>query len=81
MQTLISALEESRREQRELMMLMITQAQKPQQDATTQAMNILEKSMGIVTKAKAISEEFAPSDSGGGGGSLLADGAKMLDSL
>ena len=82
MQTLISALEESRREQRELMMMMLNRSQQPQQDATAQAMNILEKSLGIVTKAKAISEEIAPyGDSGGGGGGVLADGAKLIDSL
>jgi hypothetical protein len=82
MQTLISALEESRREQRELMMMMLNRSQQPQQDSTAQAMNILEKSLGIVTKAKAISEEIAPyGDSGGGGGGMLADGAKLIDSL
>jgi hypothetical protein len=64
----------------ELTTLLFTQAQRPQQDATTQAMSILEKSLGIVTKAKAISEEIAPGDSGGGN-SLLADGAKLIDSL
>lgn len=80
MQTLISALEESRREQRELMLMMLNRSQQPQQDATAQAMNILERSLGIVTKAKAISEEIAPHESSSGGG-LLADGAKLIDSL
>lgn len=80
MQTLISALEESRREQRELMMMMLSQSQKPQQDATTQAMNILEKSLGIVTKAKAISEEIAPNETGTGG-TFIGDAAKLVDSL
>ncbi|MGD9561989.1 MAG: hypothetical protein AB7F88_07195 [Pyrinomonadaceae bacterium] len=79
-QTLISALEESRREQRELMMMMIAQSQKPQQDATTQAMNILEKSLGIVTKAKAISEEIAPQESQSNG-SFIGDAARLIDSL
>ncbi len=79
-QTLITALEESRREQRELMMLMLSQAQKPQQDATTQAMNILEKSLGIVTKAKAISEEIAPQETNSNG-SFFGDAAKLVDSL
>ena len=79
-QTLIAALEESRREQRELMMLMLTQSQKPQQDATTQAMNILEKSLGIVTKAKAISEEIAPTEMESSN-SFLGDAAKLVDSL
>ncbi len=81
MQTLISALEESRREQRELMMLMITQAQKPQQDATTQAMNILEKSLGIVTKAKAISEEIAPQQESGSSESFMGGAARLIDSV
>jgi len=81
MQTLISALEESRREQRELMLMMLNRSQQPQQDATAQAMNILERSLGIVTKAKAISEEIAPSEQGSSGGSFLADGAKLIDSL
>ena len=80
MQTLISALEESRREQRELMLMMLNKSQQPQQDETAQAMNILERSLGIVTKAKAISEEIAPNEPAGGGG-LLADGAKLIDSL
>jgi hypothetical protein len=81
-QTLIAALEQSRQEQRELMMLMLRQAQQPPQDATAQAMNILEKSLGIVTKAKAISEEIAPNGSNEtGSGSLLSDGAKLIDSL
>jgi hypothetical protein len=80
MQTLISALEESRREQRELMLMMLSKSQQPQQDATAQAMNILERSLGIVTKAKAISEEIAPHESPQGGG-ILADGARLIDSL
>lgn len=79
-QTLIAALEESRREQRELMMMMLAQSQKPQQDATTQAMNILEKSLGIVTKAKAISEEIAPTETESSN-SFLGDAAKLVDSL
>ncbi len=80
MQTLISALEESRREQRELMMMMLSQSQKPQQDATTQAMGILEKSLGIVTRAKAISEEIAPQETESSV-SFLGDAAKLVDSL
>ncbi len=81
MQTLISALEESRREQRELMMLMITQAQKPQQDATAQAMNILEKSFGFVTKARAISEEIAPQQETGSSESFMGGAARLIDSV
>ena len=80
MQTLISALEESRREQRELMMMMLSQSQKPQQDATTQAMNLLEKSFGMVTKARAISDELAPPETNSNG-SFLGDAAKLVDSL
>ena len=80
MQTLISALEESRREQRELMMMMISQSQKPQQDATTQAMNLLEKSFGMVTKARAISDELAPPETESNG-SFMGDAAKLVDSL
>lgn len=78
---LISALEESRREQRELMMMMLNQSQKPQQDATLQAMNMLEKSFGMITKAKALSEEIAPSGSSEGDGGYMAGGAKLLDSI
>lgn len=80
-QTLIAALEESRREQRELMMMMLAQSQKPQQDATTQAMGILEKSLGIVTRAKAISEEIAPQEAGSSNSTYLGDAAKLVDSL
>jgi hypothetical protein len=79
-QTLIAALEESRREQRELMMMMLSQSQKPQQDATTQAMNLLEKSFGMVTKARAISDELAPQETSSST-SYLGDAAKLIDSI
>lgn len=79
-QTLVAALERSQLEQRELMMMMLAQSQKPQQDATTQAMNILEKSLGIVTKAKAISEEIAPTEKETSNG-FLGDAAKLVDSI
>lgn len=82
-QSLIAALEESRREQREMMMMMLAQAQKPQQDATLQAMSMLEKSFGMISKARDLSEQIAPtgSNEGSGGGSFIADGAKLIDSL
>lgn len=79
-QTLISALESARAEQRELMMLLLSQASRPQQDATTQAMNILEKSLGIVTKAKMISEEIAPQETPANE-SFLGGAAKFVDSI
>ena len=79
-QTLIAALEESRREQRELMMMMLSQSQKPQQDATTQAMNLLEKSFGMVTKARAISDELAPTETNSNGG-YMSEAAKLIDSI
>lgn len=82
MQTTVSALERAYEQNRELMMLMLSNAQKPQQDATTQALNMLEKSFGIVNRARAISEEISPEQtSTGGGTSLIADGAKLIDSL
>ncbi len=81
MQTTVTALEKAYEQNRELMMLMLANAQKPQQDATTQAMGILEKSLGIVTRAKAISEEISPQESGGASSTYLGDAAKLLDSL
>lgn len=43
---------------------------------------MLEKSFGIVTRAKGIADELAPENSSdGGGSSFLADGAKLIDSL
>ena len=78
-QTLIAALEESRREQRELMMMMLNQQQKPQQDATTQAMNLLEKSFGMVTKARAISDELAPPETNSNG--YLGEAANLINAL
>ncbi len=60
--------------------MMLSQSQKPQQDATTQAMGILEKSLGIVTRAKAISEEIAPQETESNG-SFMGDAAKLIDSL
>jgi hypothetical protein len=81
MQTTVTALEKAYEQNRELMMLMLTQAQRPQQDATTQAMGILEKSLGIVTRAKAISEEISPQESGGASSSYLSDAARLVDSL
>jgi hypothetical protein len=80
MQTTVSALERAYEQNRELMMLMLSNAQKPQQDATTQALNMLEKSFGIVNRAKAISDEISPNETSGGS-SLIADGAKLIDSL
>ena len=81
-QMLISALEESRREQRELLLMMLQQAQKPQADAGTLAMGMMQQSLEMVKSAKAMSEEIAPSGSSGDGdGGYLAGGAKLLDSL
>ncbi len=77
-----SALEKLLDRNEKLMMMLLTNAQKPQQDATLQAMNMLEKSFGIVTKARAISDEISPPETtGGGSSSLIADGAKLLDSI
>ncbi len=81
MQTLISALEESRREQRELLLMMLQQAQKPQADAGTLAMGMMQQSLEMVKSAKSMAEEIAPGGSGEGSGGFLADGAKMIDSL
>ena len=80
-QALLSALEEGRRREHEMMLMMVTQAQKPQQDATLQAMSMLEKSFGMISKARDLSEQIAPGGSGEGSGGILADGAKMIDSL
>jgi hypothetical protein len=81
MQTTVSALERAYEQNRELMMLMLSNAQKPQQDATTQALNMLEKSFGIVNRAKAISDEISPNDTGGGGSSMLSDASKLINSI
>lgn len=82
MQTLITALEDSRREQRELLMLMITQAskpQQPQQDPTTLMLSMLKGTLEVQRGVRELSEEIAPNDSGGG--SLLSDGALLLNSI
>ncbi len=80
-QPFIDALNESRRSERELYMILLAQAQKPQQDATTQAMNLLEKSFGMVTKARAISDELAPQEAGSSNPTYLGDASKLVDSL
>lgn len=81
MQTTVSALERAYEQNRELMMLMLSNAQKPQQDATQQALNMLEKSFGIVNRAKAISDEISPNETSGGGSSLLGDVSKLINSI
>lgn len=82
MQTTVTALEKAYEKNTELMMLMLSQAQKPQQDATTQALSMLEKSFGIVTRAKGIADELAPENSSdGGSSSMIGDAAKLIDSL
>lgn len=82
-QTLITALEDSRREQRELLMLMLTNAQKPpqpQQDPTTLMLSMLKGTLEVQRGVRELSEEIAPNDSTGGS-SFLADGAKLVDSI
>lgn len=57
-------------------------ANTPKEDATSQALKMMESALGMVTRARSIAEELAPESGGGeGGGSWLADGAKLLDSL
>lgn len=85
---MLGLLQSSWNQQREFMMLMLqqaqTQTQKPQQDPTTMALDLMEKSFGMVTRARAFAEEIAPGERSGGdgdGGGILADGAKLLDSV
>jgi hypothetical protein len=78
----ISALERAHAQTVEILMMMISRADKPQQDATTQALNMLEKSFGIVNRAKSISDAISPNDTGGGGSStMLGDAAKIIESV
>jgi hypothetical protein len=82
MQTTVSALERAYEQNRELMMMMVVNAQKPLQDSSTQAINMMEKAFGIVNRAKTISDNFSPSEtSDGGGGSMISDAAKLVDSF
>lgn len=82
---LINALEESRREQKELLMLMLQmQSQnnsQPKQDPTAQAMKMMESAFGMVTQARAISDELSPDVGSGGSSSMIGDAAKLVDSF
>ena len=78
-QTADSALEKLLDRNEALMMMLLTNAQKPQQDATTQAMNLLEKSFGMVTKARAISDELAPPETNSNG--YLGEAANLINAL
>lgn len=84
--SMLSMLQQSWNQQREFMMLMLQQSkaefQRPQVDATAQALDLMEKSFSMVTKARAFADEIAPGGGGGeGSGSILADGAKLIDSV
>lgn len=83
MQTTVAALERAYEQNRELMMLMLTNAQKPQQpqqDPTTLMLSMLKGTLEVQRGVRELSEEIAPNDSNGGS-SFLADGAKLIDSL
>lgn len=80
-QVLIEMWRESDRRNQELTLMLIQNAQKPQADAGTLAMGMMQQSLEMVKSAKAMSEEIAPGGSGESSGGFLADGAKMIDSL
>lgn len=77
---LIAALKESHREQRDLMMLMLNNAQKPQQDPTALAMTMLENSFGMISKARTLTDEIAPADRSGDD-SFLGNAARVVESV
>ena len=84
--SMLGMLQQSWAQQRDFMMLMLqqsqAQAQHPQVDATSQALKIMEQTFGMVKTAKSFAEEITPDGGGGeGGGSILADGAKLIDSI
>lgn len=84
--SMLGMLQQSWAQQRDFMMMMFQQAQsqsqQPQTDATSQALKLMEQSLGMVKSARAFADEIAPDGGGGeGGGSFLADGAKLLDSI
>ncbi len=81
-QAFLAALEAHRKENREMTMMLIQLAQKPQQDSSLTALDLMEKSFGLVNKARAFSEEIAPSGgSSEGGGGFLDGAAKVIESV
>lgn len=84
MQLMMAQMRADKEHEREMWKLMLANSQRPQQDPTTMALDLMEKSFGMVTKARAFADEIAPGERSGGGeseGGFLADGAKLLDSV
>ncbi len=80
---LINALEEAHRGKEEMFKLMLQMqsqnAAKPQPDPTAQAMQMMQSAFGMVTQARAISDELAPTESNGGG--IIGEAAKLVNAL
>lgn len=53
----------------------------PREDATSQALKMMEQAFTMVTKARVFADEMMPDSGGSEGGSILADGAKLIDSV
>jgi hypothetical protein len=60
--------------------MMLQSQQQPQQNPTELMLSMLKGTLEVQRGVRELSEEIAPNDSGGGS-SLIADGAKLLDSL
>jgi hypothetical protein len=82
MQTTVSALERAYEQNRELMMLMLSNAQKPQpqQDPTTLMLSMLKGTLEVQRGVRELSEEIAPNDSSGGT-SMIGDAARLIESV
>jgi hypothetical protein len=59
---------------------MIMQSAKPPQDPTQMMLQMLQGTLAVQKGVRELSEQVAP-DKESGGGSLIADGAKLIDSL
>jgi hypothetical protein len=82
-QASISALERAHEKNSELMMMLLTNAQKPQphQDPTQMMLQMLQGTLAVQKGVRELSEEIAPNDSGGGGSTMLGDASKLINAI
>ena len=60
---------------------MIMQSSQPKENPSELMLSMLKGTLEVQRGVRQLSEEISPNESNGPGGSLLADGAKLLDSL
>jgi hypothetical protein len=65
----------------ELMMLTLSNAQKPQQDPTTLMLSMLKGTLEVQRGVRELSAEIAPNASNGESNSIFGDAARLVDSL